>query len=126
MYIPRGLSEADESPRAVEAVGGGIVVVARLDKRQFSDDPLQNTNTSIGVIVGVVLAVFLAGVFAFLWVYRDAVRCSGGGRKRRRSSSSKSTKSSKSSKAASDHDGEAEPAPEAPAAGAPAAGEAPA
>ncbi|KAK8143503.1 hypothetical protein G3M48_007152 [Beauveria asiatica] len=114
MYIPRGLSSADEPPRAADAVGGGIVV-AGLDKRQFSDNPLQNTNTSIGVIVGVVLAVFLAGVFAFLWVYRDTVRCSGG-RKRRRSTSSKSTKSSKSSKAASDHEGEAEPAPEAAAA----------
>ncbi|KAM3453161.1 hypothetical protein MY3296_003924 [Beauveria thailandica] len=116
MYIPRGLSSADEPPRAADAVGGGIVV-AGLDKRQFSDNPLQNTNTSIGVIVGVVLAVFLAGVFAFLWVYRDTVRCSGG-RKRRRSTSSKSTKSSKSSKAASDHEGEAEPAPEAAAAAA--------
>ncbi|KAM3500381.1 hypothetical protein MY10362_006440 [Beauveria mimosiformis] len=120
MYIPRGLSSADESPPVAETVGGGIVVAGLLDKRQFSDNPLQNTNTSIGVIVGVVLTVFLAGVFAFLWVYRDTVRCSGG-RKRRRSSSSKSTKSSKSSKAASDHDGEAEPAPEAAAADAPAA-----
>lgn len=125
MYIPRGVSEADSltPAHAVSHSDGqnsishefGIAdkaafLVPALVKRQFSSDPVQNTNASIGLAVGVVLGIFLIGTFAFLWVYRYSIRCSP--RKKRRPSS---RKGSKSSKASSDSGGE--PAPEeAPAA----------
>ncbi|ATY61819.1 hypothetical protein A9K55_006985 [Cordyceps militaris] len=127
MYIPRGVSEVDGLaptaggaptwrrgqpemvlPGVVDSGGGGDRR-RLLERRQFSDDPLQNTNISIGVIIAIVLAAFLAALFAFLWVYRHTIRCSPARKKRRRRPSSASRKSSKAS---SHHGSDAEAAPE--------------
>ncbi|KAJ6784039.1 hypothetical protein PWT90_00326 [Aphanocladium album] len=128
MYIRRGVSEAESltpAPRAPaygriqggepvvadssDAFGQTAGIFAKLAKRQFSSDPVQNTNSSIGLAVGIVLGLFLIGTFAFLWVYRYSIRCTS--RKKRRS------KSSKSSKASSDNGSEAAPAAEEASAG---------
>ncbi|PHH61625.1 hypothetical protein CDD81_8140 [Ophiocordyceps australis] len=61
-----------------------------------------STDTQIGIIVGVLIAIFLMGVCAFLWIYRHSVRFSSRPRRRqrRKSTSSKSSKASKTCDAA--------------------------
>lgn len=70
-----------------------------------SSDPLQRTNTSIGIAVGVVLGVFLIAVVVFLYRYPHALRF--GRRKRRHHHGSR-----KGSKTSSSDGGDAAPAPE--------------
>jgi hypothetical protein len=74
-----------------------------------------SNDTTIGIVVGVLLGVFFVGLFIFLYVYRKSVRFASKKRRRR-----KGTGSSKSSKASSDGGGAA-PAPPPPAPAAPAA-----
>ncbi|KAM5371262.1 hypothetical protein ACJZ2D_008063 [Fusarium nematophilum] len=45
-----------------------------LGKRQFSSNPSRNNNIKIGLIVGFVLAAFLAIVIAFLYLYCGSIR----------------------------------------------------
>ncbi|KAF4462376.1 7 transmembrane receptor (rhodopsin family) domain-containing [Fusarium albosuccineum] len=45
-----------------------------LAKRQFSSNPSRNNNIKIGLIVGFVLAAFLAIVVAFLYFYCGSMR----------------------------------------------------
>ncbi|UPL04119.1 hypothetical protein LCI18_015053 [Fusarium solani-melongenae] len=45
-----------------------------LVKRQFSSNPSRNNNIKIGLIVGFVLAAFLAVVVVFLWMYCGSIR----------------------------------------------------
>ncbi|KAH7144363.1 hypothetical protein B0J13DRAFT_43108 [Dactylonectria estremocensis] len=65
-------------------------------RRQFSDDPGQNTNIKIGLVVGILVAAFLAVVIAFLWIYGPSIRFREKKKKHRghKSSSSKSSRSS--------------------------------
>ncbi len=73
--------------------------------------PSDNTNVTIGAVVGVVLGVFLIGIFAFLYTYRNSVRFSSKKKhKRRKSAGSKSSK-------ASSLPAEVVPAPDEPAGG---------
>lgn len=58
---------------------------------------VQDTNVTIGIVVGVLLAVFLAAAFAFMWIYRGSIRLAKKRKHRHRKSHS-----SKSSKASSD------------------------
>ncbi|KAI0127353.1 hypothetical protein BJ170DRAFT_369806 [Xylariales sp. AK1849] len=58
---------------------------------------VQDTDTTIGIIVGVVLGVFLVATFAFLYIYRNSLRFTPRKRHHRKSAGSKSSKSSKSS-----------------------------
>ncbi|KAI5457608.1 hypothetical protein BGZ63DRAFT_427649 [Mariannaea sp. PMI_226] len=53
-----------------------------LQRRQFSDNPSKNQNIKIGVIVGILLAAFIAAVAAFLYIYGRSIRFTE--RKRRR------------------------------------------
>ncbi|KAI1373028.1 hypothetical protein F4677DRAFT_235158 [Hypoxylon crocopeplum] len=53
-----------------------------------------NVNTTIGVVVGILLAVFLVGAFAFLYVYRRSIRFKKRRHRRRKSSGSKGSKNS--------------------------------
>lgn len=130
MYIPRFFSEARslesgtgstlEKNTAEDGAGDHLRHGQRYDwakpitRRQFSDNPVENTNTKIGIAVGVLLGVFLLATLAFLWTYRFSVRCST---KRHKSAIRKSSQSSsKSSKAASDNGGDAPAPPPEPAA----------
>lgn len=55
-----------------------------------------NTNTIVGIVLGVVLGLFLIGLCTFVYIYRESLRRIQ--RRRRRSQRSTSSKSSKSSK----------------------------
>jgi hypothetical protein len=68
----------------------------------------QETDTTIGIVVGVILGVFLVAAIAFLYIYRNSIRVTKRGRRHRKSGGSKSSKSSKSSDG-----GGAQPAPPA-------------
>lgn len=61
-----------------------------LRKRAGAD----NVNTTIGVVVGVLLAAFLVGAFAFLYFYGKSIRFTKRKRHRRKSSGSKGSKNS--------------------------------
>lgn len=69
--------------------------IANLQNRA-DNTPLQNTNLTIGIVVGVVLALFFIGLGVFLWFFRNSIRLSKRkkNRRRRKSSGSKSSKSS--------------------------------
>lgn len=57
--------------------------------------PLQNTNLTIGIVVGVILALFFIGLAVFIWFFRTTIRFSKRKvRRRRKSSGSKSSKAS--------------------------------
>ncbi len=139
MYIPRlapearSLDSGRESRPDTHADTGGATGISwagisrvhgntwalPIVRRQFSDNPVENTNIRIGIAVGVLLGVFLVATLAFLWTYRFSVRCS----KKRHKGRVRKSSSSKSSKAASDNGGEAPaPPPEPAAAGPPAEG----
>ncbi|XXH04362.1 hypothetical protein Hte_010776 [Hypoxylon texense] len=53
-----------------------------------------SVNTTIGVVVGVLLAVFLVGFFAFLYFYGKSIRVTRRRHRRRKSSGSKGSKNS--------------------------------
>ncbi|KAI1773634.1 hypothetical protein F4818DRAFT_96572 [Hypoxylon cercidicola] len=53
-----------------------------------------SVNTTIGVVVGVLLAVFLVGAFAFLYFYGRSIRVTRKKHRRRKSSGSKGSKNS--------------------------------
>lgn len=54
-----------------------------------------DSNLTVGIIVGVVLGLFLVGCFAFIWFYRKSIKISQKKhKKRKKSGSSKSSKSS--------------------------------
>ncbi|KAF7533971.1 hypothetical protein G7Z17_g13437 [Cylindrodendrum hubeiense] len=67
-----------------------------IQKRQFSDNPGENTNIKIGLIVGILIAAFIAVVVTFLYFYGRSIRFTEKKRRHRRhkSSSSKSSRSS--------------------------------
>jgi hypothetical protein len=72
----------------------GIQDTIALRKRQYTGSGVQDTNITIGIILGVVLGAFLIGVCAFCYTYRFSIRFTNRRRKHRKSSSSKSSKSS--------------------------------
>lgn len=83
------------------------------DLRKRGDTPLQSTNVTIGVIVGVLLGIFILGTLFFCARYRRSMRFSDNNKKKRRQSRSEG--SSKSSKASSTGSSAAPPpAPPAP------------
>ncbi|KAI1409493.1 hypothetical protein F5Y13DRAFT_91176 [Hypoxylon sp. FL1857] len=53
-----------------------------------------NINTTIGVVVGVLLAAFVIGFFAFVYVYGRSIRFAKKRHHRRKSSASKGSKNS--------------------------------
>ncbi|CRK12971.1 hypothetical protein BN1723_009881 [Verticillium longisporum] len=79
-----------------------------------------NTNRTVGIVLGVLLGVFVIGVCIFLYVYRDALRKARHRRRRRRRHHRRpGSKSSKSSSEGAPPP--SPPAPPADAAPAPAA-----
>lgn len=60
-------------------------------------DGLQDQNVTIGVVIGVALALFIIGACFFLYRYRFSVRFTHKKKHRHRSGSSKSSKTSTSS-----------------------------
>lgn len=87
MYIRRRLQVSAVHPRPeapVDAQSHGLVDPALrlfrrglrdvLVERQFSSNPSTNNNIKIGLIVGFVLAAFLAVVIVFLWLYCGSIR----------------------------------------------------
>ena len=77
----------------------------------FRRTSVKDTNVTIGIVVGVLLAVFLAAAFAFMWIYRGSIKLA-----RRRRRHHRKSGSSKSSKASSDGGGAPPAPPPAPAA----------
>ncbi|KAH9984685.1 hypothetical protein F4779DRAFT_326565 [Xylariaceae sp. FL0662B] len=71
---------------------------ATLDHAQSPQkrDEADNINVTIGAVVGVLLAIFIAGAIAFLYVYGKSIRLRR--RKKRRRRKSAGSKNSKSSK----------------------------
>ncbi|KAI0016128.1 major facilitator superfamily domain-containing protein [Xylariomycetidae sp. FL0641] len=113
MYIPPGATvippDSDGVPGA-RASPLGLVIRAvtsspppppptpALQKRNAAD----HLNTTIGIVVGVLVAVFVVATLAFLYVYGNSIRFKGRRHRRRRhhrrkSGSSKTSKSSRSS-----------------------------
>lgn len=72
---------------------------AQIQQRAEQQPPAQPTmhdqNTTTGIVVGVLLAVFLIGVLYFLWCYRSSIRIRQ--RRRRRNSGGSSRRGSGSS-----------------------------
>ncbi|KAH9899098.1 hypothetical protein F4778DRAFT_185814 [Xylariomycetidae sp. FL2044] len=56
--------------------------------------PVEEMNTTIGIVVGVLLSVFVIAIIAFLYVYRESIRFKKGRRRRRHHHKSSSSKSS--------------------------------
>ncbi|PKS13341.1 hypothetical protein jhhlp_000112 [Lomentospora prolificans] len=87
----------------------------RLIKRQFTGNAGHDTNITIGIIVAIVLTVFIIGVGAFMYTYRDSIRFTARRRRKKGDVRRKSTGSAKSSKseksAASDGGGDPPPPP---------------
>lgn len=88
-----------------------------ITRRQFSNNPMNNTNIKIGIALGFVLGIFLIGLFAFLWTYRYSVRCTSK-RKRTTCGGPRSSKSSQSSQSSQSSTGGDEAPEEAEASGA--------
>ncbi|KAK7420320.1 hypothetical protein QQZ08_010453 [Neonectria magnoliae] len=69
-----------------------------IHRRQFSDNPAENNNIKIGLIVGILLAAFIAVVVAFLYFYGRSIRFTAKRRRhhhrRHKSYGSKSSRSS--------------------------------
>ncbi|KAH6893297.1 hypothetical protein B0T10DRAFT_481923 [Thelonectria olida] len=68
-----------------------------LDKRQFSDNPSKNTDIKIGLVVGILLAAFIAAIAAFLFIYGRSIRFTKRRKRRRHRHIYYSSKSSRSS-----------------------------
>jgi hypothetical protein len=68
-----------------------------VDKRQFSDNPSKNADIKIGLIVGILLAAFIAAIAAFLFIYGRSIRFSKKRKRRRHRHTYYSSKSSRSS-----------------------------
>lgn len=102
MYIPIPLRpRADAGPH--------------LQTRQFTGNAAQDTNITIGIIVAIVLTVFIIGVGAFMYTYRDSIRFTARRRRKKGGVRRKSTGSAKSSKSAKSSDGgDGPPPPAAP------------
>ncbi|KAI1333529.1 hypothetical protein F5Y15DRAFT_421729 [Xylariaceae sp. FL0016] len=98
----RRLATSSGDAAATRTLGHG----ATLRKR----DAVSQMNTTIGVVVGVLLAVFLLAVAWFLYVYRKSIRFTP--RKKRRHRKSSGSKSSQSSQSTAEGAG-AEEAPPA-------------
>ena len=125
MYIPSGIASSPPVPPALRRLGGSaeqdsfhiLPVLPDLHAafgelvRRSDDGPLpkrdtvQSLNTTIGVVVGVILGVFIIGLLAFCWWYRFSIRFTYR-KKRHRKGSKASSKSS---------DGGAPPPPPPPA-----------
>lgn len=96
--------------RAPNFLSGLLLAASRrlhnVEKRRFEHEhdrriiaprtAVQDTNVTIGVVVGILIAVFLAAVFSFMYIYRGSIKVTG--RRRRRKRKHKSGGSSKSSK----------------------------
>ncbi|KPM34317.1 hypothetical protein AK830_g12250 [Neonectria ditissima] len=68
-----------------------------VQKRQFSNNPAENNNIKIGLIVGILIAAFLAVVVAFLYFYGRSIRFTEKRRRHHRRHKSSGSKSSRSS-----------------------------
>ncbi|KAI2609186.1 hypothetical protein GGR54DRAFT_387989 [Hypoxylon sp. NC1633] len=77
--------------RSLSALSTALDHTSSLVRKRASGD---NVNTTIGVVVGILLAAFLIGLFAFLHVYRKSIRFTKKRRHRRKSSGSKGSKNS--------------------------------
>ncbi|KAI6087234.1 hypothetical protein F4821DRAFT_116260 [Hypoxylon rubiginosum] len=76
--------------RGLNACSTALDHASNLRKRSSAD----SVNTTIGVVVGVLLAVFLVGFFAFLYFYGRSIRVVRRKHRRRKSSGSKGSKNS--------------------------------
>jgi len=84
-----------------------------LQTRQFTGNAAHDTNITIGIIVAIVLTVFIIGVGAFMYTYRDSIRFTARRRRKKGGVRRKSTGSSKSAKS-SDGGGDGPPPPPPP------------
>ncbi|KAH6670358.1 hypothetical protein F5X68DRAFT_215830 [Plectosphaerella plurivora] len=86
--------------------------ISHLRARDNPASSVGRTNTIVGIVLGIVLGLFVVGVCAFVYNYRDSLRRirKKHRHKRHRSTSSKSSKSSRSSRGAA----EAPPPPHPP------------
>ncbi|RKU47082.1 hypothetical protein DL546_009223 [Coniochaeta pulveracea] len=101
-YKDRGAKNVAHRRTLLKAIGNNRESNSILWKR----DTLQSTNTTIGVVVGVLLAVFLVGAIYFCFRYRRSIRLS----KRKKHRHHRSGGSSKGSNASQASDAPA-PAP---------------
>ncbi|KAI4868427.1 hypothetical protein F4820DRAFT_125237 [Hypoxylon rubiginosum] len=76
--------------RGLDACSTALDRASSLRKRTSAN----SVNTTIGVVVGVLLAVFLVGAFAFLYFYGRSIRVTRKRHRRRKSSGSKGSKNS--------------------------------
>ncbi|PNH29292.1 hypothetical protein BJF96_g7336 [Verticillium dahliae] len=102
------------------------IIDTKAERLEASPSPVSlsanndNTNRTVGIVLGVLLGVFVIGVCIFLYVYRDALRKARHRRRRRRRHHRRpGSKSSKSSSEGAPPP--SPPAPPADAAPAPAA-----
>ncbi|KAI1759174.1 hypothetical protein GGR53DRAFT_167229 [Hypoxylon sp. FL1150] len=76
--------------RSLSACSTALDHASSLRKRTSAN----SVNTTIGVVVGVLLAVFLVGFFSFLYFYGRSIRVVRRKHRRRKSSGSKGSKNS--------------------------------
>ncbi|KAI1401112.1 hypothetical protein F4819DRAFT_339134 [Hypoxylon fuscum] len=74
--------------RGLDAFSVALDHASSLRKRSDAD----NVNTTIGVVVGILLAVFAAGFLAFFYFYGKSMRFTKKKHRRRKSSGSKTSK----------------------------------
>ncbi|KAI0156703.1 hypothetical protein GGR52DRAFT_197723 [Hypoxylon sp. FL1284] len=84
--------------RGLGAYSTALDRASGLRKRASAD----NVNTTIGAVVGVLLAVFLLGFFAFLYFYGRSIRIKRKKHRRHRSSGSRGSKNEEASGGAGD------------------------
>ncbi|KAI1206605.1 uncharacterized protein F4807DRAFT_226840 [Annulohypoxylon truncatum] len=82
--------------RSLGALSTTLEHVTRLRKRAGQT----SVNTTIGVVVGILLAVFLLGFFGFLYFYGRSFRAKRRKHRRRKSAASKNSKNSEGAGAA--------------------------
>ncbi|KAI1444960.1 hypothetical protein F5Y02DRAFT_418516 [Annulohypoxylon stygium] len=82
--------------RSLAALSTTFDHVTRLGKRAGGN----SVNTTIGVVVGILLAVFLLGFFGFIYFYGRSLRAKRRKHRRRKSSASKASKNSEGAAAA--------------------------
>ncbi|KAI0880772.1 uncharacterized protein GGS22DRAFT_79998 [Annulohypoxylon maeteangense] len=82
--------------RSLGALSTTLEHLTRLRKRAGSN----SVNTTIGVVVGILLAVFLLGFFGFFYFYGRSLRAKQRKHRRRKSAASKNSKNSESAGAA--------------------------
>lgn len=83
------LKSVSSQARRLLAHGLGIIPTVHDHASNLQKRSGASVNTTIGVVVGILLAVFLVGFFAFLYFYGRSIRFTRKRRHRRKSSGSK-------------------------------------